>query len=389
MNTATENNTIDQTEGAIVEVKPDNALVVLNPQKYAEELFAPYGAQLTQAKRRAAKASYDVATTEGKVALRAIIRSFVTIRTSSDKAKTEAKRPIDQAGKAILAVVAPIAAACKTEEDKYQQILDAQLSAEEAERQRKIEAERVRVENIENRIAAIRGLPIKYAQTDSATLAITVQELVEKRLDPAMYEEYLEDAVRALNTSIEELNQLHAAALEREAAARQAEENARELARLKAERERVAAEEQAARDAAAKVEREAAAARERQAAAEKAALEQQLADMRAQMAAMQASANTAPVAEPEPAAESIEIGENLSLPVSELTPAMVVAASKTPEVVEVSPAMSMRVAFAMLAHAAPSEQEIVDVLVEHYGEPRATVVGWLLNMDELLLKVAV
>lgn len=38
---------------------------------------------------------------------------------------------------------------------------------------------------------------------------------------------------------------------------------------------------------------------------------------------------------------------------------------------------------------APSEQEIVDVLVEHYGQPRETIIGWLLNMDELLLKVAV
>lgn len=38
---------------------------------------------------------------------------------------------------------------------------------------------------------------------------------------------------------------------------------------------------------------------------------------------------------------------------------------------------------------APSELEIVDVLVEHYGAPRETVVGWLMQLDELLLKMAV
>ncbi len=236
-------------DGQIVEVKPDNALVVMDPEKYATELFAPFNKELATLKRTTSRVTYDVATKEGMEVAKNYRSSAVKIRTRADKAKTEAKRPIDQAGKAILARFNLLKIAAEAEEEKHNKAITDREAAIEAEKQAKIEAQRVRTEEIQNRISHIRNIPTLLAQSASVVIADKLEELAAKRLEPSMYDDHLEDAVNALNGTIDQLRELHQKALDREAAARLAEENARELERLRAEKaesDRVAAAQQAA-----------------------------------------------------------------------------------------------------------------------------------------------
>jgi DNA repair exonuclease SbcCD ATPase subunit len=257
-------NTTDTTndniiDGQITEVaKPDNALVILNPVQFATELFKPFEDQLASAKRAASRTKYDVTTKDGMTKAKELRATFVTIRTTADKAKIAAKRPIDESGKLILAHFNKLAEAAKAEEAKHDQAIRDEEARIEAEKQRKLAEERARIEAIEGRIAHIRSLASQLMQSDSATLAAKIEELATKRLEPSMYDEHLEDAVNALNTAVDDLRALHQAALAREAEARRVAAEREELARLRAEQERRDAEE-----------------RQRQAEAEAAAAEQQ------------------------------------------------------------------------------------------------------------------
>jgi hypothetical protein len=277
LNPADDGKTID---GEITVVTEQfQALVNIDAPEFVAQVFAPFRKELTTLKRRAAKdANYDITTPAGMATAKDLKKQFAKIRTTAENIRKERKAPIVEIGKLLDTEYKKLETDVREHEDRHALAIEQEAQRlAEIERQ-KIEAERVRVEQIESRLASIRGLPMKYAQADSETLAITVQELVEKRLDPAMYEEYLEDAVRALNTSIEELNQLHAAALGREAAARQAEADRQELARLKAEqaeRERIAAEEKAERDRQARLDREAAEAQAKELAAQQVAVQRQ------------------------------------------------------------------------------------------------------------------
>lgn len=248
-NTNAENTVIDN---AIVEVKPDNALVVIDPERYATDLFAPFQNQLTTLKRRAGRTDFDVTTKPGMVVAKELRAAFVKVRTAADKAKTEAKRPIDQAGKALLARYQAIATAAQAEEDKIASVIKAEETRIEQERQAAIAAERARTEAIEARLAHIRGIPQQMTQADSTTIKARISELLEKQLDPKLYDEFLDQAAQAMIDTIEALRQLETQAVAREDEARRVAAERAELQRMKAaEAERQAKEAEAQRQQAA------------------------------------------------------------------------------------------------------------------------------------------
>lgn len=298
---------IDQTtapdetviDGAVVEVKPDNALVVIDPTRYATELFAPFNTELATAKRSAARKTYDITTTAGMEQAKELRTTFVKIRTRAEKVKIEAKRPIDQAGKKILEIYGTLETAAKAEEKKHNDVIVAREAEIEAEAQRKRDEERARVEAIENRVALIRGFAETLAKADSGAIEAAIAKLAEKQLLPADYQEYLEDALTAFNATVDRLKVMLTEAQEREAAERQAKADADELARLKAEaaaREKKEAAERELREADEKAKADAAAKK----AADDA---QEIADLKAKLAAMSAPA-PAPAVE---AASGVEV----------------------------------------------------------------------------------
>lgn len=369
----TDNTTNDTTntgddnviDGAVTEVKaPSNDLVILDPERFATELFQPFHDQLAVAKRR--RFNYDITTSEGMTKAKEAATLFQKIRTSADKAKTAAKKPIDQAGKAILARFNVIEEAAKAEEKKHNDAITAEKQRLEDIEEEKRQKERARIEAIETRLAYIRGIPAQLAKADSAAISARLSELMAKQLDPALYDEFLEQAVSAMNETTDALRALEQEALEREA------EKA-ELERLRQEREAAeecARAEREAREKAAAAEREAAAARE-------AELQRQLDAMRAQMAAMQPKVETpteAPAAAPAEAAPLDLIGTGYTshdfgiASAPETSPISVV--TEAPLCAAVAP-----------KPVRPSDVAMVSILAAHYEVDPALALEWLADFN--------
>lgn len=246
----TTNGTTDQLddgntiEGGITVVQaPDNALVVTNPDQYAKELFEPFHLELRKAKRQASSKPYEITTPEGLAAAKEFRLTFQKIRTRADKLKAERKKPIDQAGKALLSGFSTLAEAAKAEEDKHAAAIAAEEQRQADERQRKLDEERERVAGLEAKVDAIRMFPSTMTGATSDQLRATIEEWANKALAKADYQEYFEDAVIALEGTVNELRKMLELAVQREEAARKAEADRLELERLRAE--------QAQRDAAA------------------------------------------------------------------------------------------------------------------------------------------
>lgn len=405
-------------DGAITEVKkPDNALVIVNPTQFATELFQPYNDQLAVAKRKAGREKYDIKTKDGMAKAKEFRATFVTIRTTADKAKSEAKRPIDEAGKKILEIYKALETAAKAEEAKHNALIVAEETRIEEEKQARIAAERVRIEAIEARIAHIAAIPVQLAPAESGVIAAKIEELVAKRLDPAMYDEFLEAAVTAINTTVDQLREHHATALTREAAERQAAADRAELARLQEEKKE--REKKEAADA----ERRAEEDRQRQLDAEKAAqatadalaaVQRQQAQMGELMeiqqlsltdpqdrAALEAALAKATAFNPasygalEPMAKMTRDTSTATLnallaalPAPEPEPAVEVAApaveAAQPAVVETAPVSAPRyrsVLEPVAAPAGPTDLELVKALAELFVVPTLKMVDRLATID--------
>lgn len=256
-------------DGAVTEVKaPDNALVILNPVQFATELFQPFHDQLAALRRQAGRAKYDIRTKDGMAKAKELRTLAVRIRTTADKAKVEAKRPIDQSGKLLLEHFNKLAELAKAEEAKHNAAIEAEEARIAAEKQRKLDEERERVEALQAKVDSIRMFPSTLDGATSEQLRAAVEEWAAKSLTKAEYEDHFEDGVIALEGTVRQLRGMLASALEREEAARKAEADRLELDRLRAEQARRDAEEV-----------------ERQAAAAAAAAEQQR-QLEAQQAAM-------------------------------------------------------------------------------------------------------
>lgn len=242
-------------DGTVTEVKaPDNALVILNPQQFATELFQPFLDQLASAKRKAAREKYDITTKDGLAKAKEFKATFVTIRTTADKTKAAAKRPIDESGKKILEHFNKLAEAAKVEEAKHAAAIEAEEKRQADERQRKQDEERQRVEALEAKVETIRLFPTTLAGATSDQLRTAIAEWSDKSLTKADYQDYFEDGVIALENTVAALRRMLDAAVQREETARKAEADRLELERLRteqAERDRKAADDKRIADEAA------------------------------------------------------------------------------------------------------------------------------------------
>jgi colicin import membrane protein len=295
MNDLTTTSMTPDTELAVV------AVPTFDGKGYALSVFEGFKRQISRAKREAGKAeAYDITTTAGMNRAKELRAMFRDIRTSVENTRKERKAPIIESGKLLDARAAELKAEVEPFEDKF----DAEIKAEEKrkadEKAKKEAEERARVEAIEERLTHIRGIPGRMAGADSQAIAKEIDQWTLLRLDPADFQEYLEDALRAVTTTIDQLGELRTAAEAREAEQRRVIAEREELARLKAdqaERERVAAAEQAARDAQFVKEREEAQERQRQFDAQQAAMQRQqqqmqdIMDMQALGAALQATSD--------------------------------------------------------------------------------------------------
>lgn len=349
------------------DIAPDVPPIMI-PEKFVAAVFDPFKRKLAVAKRAAAKVdAYDITTTAGMAQAKDLRASFRDIRTALENERKARKAPIIAAGKLLDSRAAELTAEIEPLEGKYDREIKAEEQRKEAEKQRKLELERARVEAIENRIANIRNAPGRVASAGSATINQEINQWTVLRLDPADYQEYLEDALTAVNTTLEQLETLLAAANAREVEAMRVAAEREELARLRAEQE---AREQAEREAAAererlaRIEREAAAARE-------ADLQRQLAEMKAAMEAQARAAN------PPPAAPPADI-----VPVEQDHTGIIVGAAL---VSHGQPGPDAQLVEKLAAPITvqpqrPTDGEIIELLAVTFQASEDTVTGWLVDL---------
>ena len=227
--------------------------------------------------------SFDVATAKGMALAkeaRAEVRGY---RTALETLRKEIKAPalercrlIDDEAKRITAELLQI-------EEPIDQQIKAEEQRREAEKAAKVRAETARIAAIATRISGIRNRVSAVANQPAATIRATLEQANALELEPADFEEFMPDALVALNETRAALETLHSERLayEEKQSRLQAEREAEE-ARLKVEREELAQlrEAEAARQA--EQARKDAEAREVEEARLKAERERQKAELRAQ-----------------------------------------------------------------------------------------------------------
>ncbi|HEV2540241.1 MAG TPA: DUF1351 domain-containing protein [Frateuria sp.] len=216
---------------------------------------------------------YDVTVPKQMKAAKEARAELRTLRTTLEKTRKEIKAPalercrmIDEEAKRITAEIVAL-----------EEPIDIQIKAEEAraesERLQKLEAERLRVEAIQQKIQAIRDVPAGLVGKPSVIIAGQLAKLEAEQLDEEEFAEFFDIGRDALDATIGRVKQLLDAQRDHEAEQKRIEAERAELARLREEAEarRRADEEKAAAERAEQDrlareqrEREAAAQRERE-----------------------------------------------------------------------------------------------------------------------------
>lgn len=239
--------------------------------------YSETAAALADLRARHAGVVYDVTVPKEMRAAKEARAELRTLRTGLEKKRVEIKAPALERCRLIDAEAKRITAELVALEEP----IDVQIKAEEAraesERLAKFEAERLRVEAIQQKIQAIRDVPAGLVGKPSVVIAGQLAKLRETVLDEAeLGADYL-TATDALTAAIARVEQLWAAQHEAEAEQARIAAEREELARIRAENERLqreaeerrladerkAAAERAEADRLAQVERDRLAAEER------------------------------------------------------------------------------------------------------------------------------
>lgn len=169
----------------------------------------------------------DVQTPKGLKEAKTFTFELRTLRTTLEKRRKDLKAPIIERGKQLDDEAKRITAEIVALEEP----IDVQIKAEEARienaRLQKLEAERLRVEAIQQKIQSIRDVPASLVGKPSVIIAGQLAKLRETVLDEAELGEYYVMATDALTAATARVEQLLAAQHEAEAEKkRQAERDA-------------------------------------------------------------------------------------------------------------------------------------------------------------------
>lgn len=373
------------TELTITETNPDPAaavvaqLATIKPEQYVIEVFKPFRERLKKAAKAASSVTYEITTTAGMAVAKEQRAIFRKIRTEAEAMRKERKAPIIEIGKLLDARYKELEAGIAALEDKYDADIKAEEARKEEEKQRAIEAERVRVEAIQNRIKGIRDVPLQLMQADSAAIASASAAWSDVVLVPEEYDEFLEDALSAVNATIVELGKLHKQAVAREQEAARIERERAELAQLKAEQEKRERAAAAERDA----ERRAAADREAAIKQERDAMAAQMAELQRQLAAAQAKLNP-----PEPDAAPESDPRQLTILADAIPSIPLVDAGYVEAVPHQAGALADAADGIALQSARPTDAEIIGAVADHFQVSFEEASDWIVDVQIELLSAA-
>ena len=181
----------------------------------------------------------DVSTPKGLKEAKACTFELRTLRTALEKKRAELKAPILARGKMLDDEAKRITAEIRALEEP----IDVQIKAEEArvesERLAKLEAERQRVEAIQQKIQQIRDVPGSLVGKPSVIIAGQLANLEAEQLDEDEFAEHFVTARDALDAAIARVKQLLADQQAHEAEQKRIAAEREELARMREENERL------------------------------------------------------------------------------------------------------------------------------------------------------
>lgn len=243
---------------AIAEVEKSEvgalALITLDPARYVAEVFEPFRTKLGAIKAEAALIHFtddqmrdepykyvDISTTVGmEIAIkgRAAGRN---VRTQGEKARAERKAPLLSIGKLLDSEYKAIADEALQIEQFYDEAIKGEEVRKEVIKQAKIAAELARLKALEDRIQAIRDIPLSIIGMSSDEIVVVMDRLAAA--PPVDFEEFIDRAVATHQDSLKKLETAMLAQHNREGQEKQRriEADAAEQTRI-AEAERMAAE---------------------------------------------------------------------------------------------------------------------------------------------------
>ncbi len=266
----------------------------------------------------------------------------------------EVREEATKFGKAVIAEEDRLIALIEPEEKRLAKLQDKWDADREAEEQEKINAEVRRVQDLQERVAYLRGNQTLSSMNDPALLAEHISDLESEIVDNS-FQEFQQQAADAKAAGLARLNQLHTASLKRVEEEAHIKAERAELERLRAEQtQREAAE----RARLAEEERTAKAARDAETAKQAA----ELAAERKRIAEEEKIAKAAREADAKKLADERAAFEREQ---SE--------ARRRREIEEAERTEQARIA----ALTKPSDDELIGVLCRHYRAPESKVIEWL------------
>jgi hypothetical protein len=236
-----------------IEPEPENAGALITVEQRARIAVktSAHEAKLIELAKNA-KTITAITNKDGYAEAHATRMVLKNTRLSITKSSKDAREDAQAFAKAVIAEENRLVAIISPEETRIEALQKAWDDAIEAEKQRKIDAERARVQAVKDRIEEIRRYPLDAVGKDAAAIGAFLESCAEIVIDEAAFAEHAAYAAMIKAESITALTGMRELAIHREAEEARAKQ---ERAELEARREQDRLAEQA-REEEARIRRE-------------------------------------------------------------------------------------------------------------------------------------
>lgn len=272
------------------EVTAPTALVTIDPKNYVAQVYEPFDKRLSAAVAEVEGITYDIATKDGMQTAKSARALLRAIRTDCEKERAARKAPILEIGKLLDSRAKEIEAQVRPLEARFDDDIKAEEKRIEEEKAAKLKAEAERAAAIQRNMDEITGAPLASMTKSAEAIKDRIAELEQQVPTEADFGERVVEAEFAIKAAIDQMKPILEGKIAQE-----------ELARIQAEQ----AAQAAAAEAKAKAEREAEEARMREEQAKETArlkaereeFERQKAEFEAQQAEAEAKEKAAMIAQ--------------------------------------------------------------------------------------------
>lgn len=355
---------------------PQRAAVALGSSKHETELV------LLVAEARTIS---ELKNKDGREQCHSMAMQLKSARVAIEKAGKTAREDAQAFSKAVIAEEKRLIGIIEPDEQRLIQLRDGWDKAREAEKRAKEEAERQRVERLQEMVRHINAAPMQYVDKDISLIEGALEAYTNMVIGDE-FQEYMDVARASRDVTVEKLKEMLDAAVKREeeakrlAAEREALEKERaEMAARKAEQDRIEADARAKHEAEMRAQQEALEAQRIQIAEQQRLMDEQAARIKAERESL------------EQAQREKEEAERVAIE-DALPPVM---AKQTSERMKLADEMDASFAepvtdtrtmdlFDAAEQAAPesrpSDEDIVNLIAVEYGVSTDTAMEWLVEM---------